>query len=114
MTVRSVYGNPHLVSDQLVQQYFDLLLRTGNRVANNKILMGLGQEDFSAEIKNINVPTLIQWGGDDQWIFPHYGEQFHQAIKNSSFIIYPGIGHIPMEEAPAETLKDLKTFLSQR
>ena len=37
-----------------------------------------------------------------------------KEISNSSLILYPGVGHIPMEEIPNKTATDVDDWLTQQ
>ena len=41
------------------------------------------------------------------------GGRWLNDVPQAKLVTYSGVGHIPMEEIPAETLKDFETFLSQ-
>lgn len=51
------------------------------------------------------------WGGKDPWIAPEKAERFKKDIAGSKIIIYPGAGHVPMEELPEPTVRDALAFL---
>ena len=59
----------------------------------------------------IDVPTLMLWGEEDKLIGPDAARWYAKAISGSTLRIYPGIGHLPQEEAPDATLADLKAWL---
>lgn len=107
-----VYGNDDLVSDDLINRYFELYLREGNRAA---FVARVKHEykDQTANIKNIQAPTLILWGKEDSWIPVQHAIRFNKEIVNSKLIIYDNAGHVPMEEIPQETALDTKAFLLQ-
>ena len=108
--LQQVYYDDSKISDALVDRYFDLLLRAGNRGAF--LARVKGETAYHHEtIKNIKNPTLIQWGKHDTWIPLKDGEQFHKDIANSQLIVYDNGGHVPMEEIPLETAKDALKFL---
>lgn len=108
--LKNVYADHGRINDALVDRYYELMLREGNRQAfidRAKTPF----EDDSHLIKSIKCPTLILWGKEDSWIPVSFGEQFHKDIAQSQLIVYPHAGHIPMEEIPTETLKDALQFL---
>jgi len=109
-TVIDVYGDPSRVTAALVDRYYELTLREGNRVALMQRMDQLapGPVERLAEIK---VPTLILWGGKDRLIPPPWGEAFHRAIPGSRLVSFPGLGHVPQEEDPAATLAALRDWL---
>ena len=38
-------------------------------------------------------------------------ERFHRDLPGSRLIIYPGVGHVPMEEIPERSARDLRAFI---
>jgi pimeloyl-ACP methyl ester carboxylesterase len=110
-SVKNVYGNPDLVSDELVDRYYDLSLREGNRGALQARFKQLSPGRLVDRMTTINVPTLIIWGGMDRLIPPEWGKQFNQDIANSQLIVFDELGHVPHEEDPQSTVLAVKRFL---
>ncbi len=111
-SVEDVYGDKSKVTKQTVQRYYDLLLRRGNREAFSEILNQLHNGNIKTGlIKNVTQPTLIMWGSHDRIIDPEDASRFQEAIKDSKMVMYPDVGHIPMEEIPIRTASDIKNFL---
>lgn len=109
-SIRDVYGDDSKVTDSLIQRYYDLSLREGNREA---LVARMNQLNYpnADQIKNIAVPTLIQWGSGDIWIPVEDGYKFEKDISGSQVKVYDGVGHVPMEEIPAESAADARSFL---
>ena len=111
MTIRQMYGDPRRLSEAVIDRYYDLILRAGNRETFGIILRGAA-EDPTAKFQAIEVPTLILWGSEDRTSPVLYAERFHRDIRHSQLIVYQGAGHVPMEEIPAETIRDTRAFLA--
>ena len=109
-TLNEVYGDTSKVSDETIDRYHQLMLREGNRAAVVSVFASLAH-DSSDKIKQLEVPTLIQWGEADKWIPLANAQKFSDDIKGSKTIIYPGVGHIPMEEIAEQSAADAKNFL---
>jgi pimeloyl-ACP methyl ester carboxylesterase len=111
-SVIDVYGDPSRVTAELVERYYELMLREGNRQALMQRMDQLapGPVERLGEIK---VPTLILWGGKDRLIPPRWGREFHAAIPGSRLVVFPELGHVPQEEDPAATLAALRDWLPQ-
>jgi pimeloyl-ACP methyl ester carboxylesterase len=109
-SVRSVYGDPSRVTPELVAHYTDMARREGNRAALRQRLIqrNTGRE---ADIKDLKLPTLILWGGQDRLIPPAYGRRFAQDIAGSKLVMFDALGHVPQEEDPAATLVPVRAFL---
>lgn len=110
-TLNEVYGDASKVSSEAIERYHQLMLREGNRTAVVSVLASLGHMNNEG-IKQLNIPTLIQWGEKDAWIPLENSQKFADDIAGSKVITYPGVGHIPMEEIPLQTAQDAKDFLS--
>jgi pimeloyl-ACP methyl ester carboxylesterase len=105
------YGDPALVNEVLVDRYYDLLLREGNRVA--MIDMFSSRRPAQHErISSIRKPTLIIWGDKDRLIDVSNAYRFQQDLPGSRLLVIPGSGHVPMEETPKEVADEIRRFLS--
>ena len=113
VSVKNVYGNPDLVTDELVNRYYDLSLREGNRNALKARFEQMSPGFLVDKLKTINVPTLIIWGGKDRLILPKFGKQFNQDIANSHLVVFNDLGHVPHEEDPQATVLAVKLFLEE-
>jgi pimeloyl-ACP methyl ester carboxylesterase len=108
--LHKMYGDPTRVTPELVERYVQLALRPGNRqafAARNRV----AQVDHSADVRQLKLPTLILWGAHDQTIPLSAAHRFAADIAGSQLIVYPELGHIPMEEEPIETAADVRRFL---
>ena len=108
--VREVFGDPDKVTDELIDRYYDMLTRRGNRdafvaLANTKYVM------HADKIKGIKAPTLIMWGSKDAWVSVKNAAAFENDLPRSKTVIYEGVGHIPMEEIPGKSVRDVHKFL---
>lgn len=108
--IEQVYFQDEKITDALVERYWELNLREGNRQAFiDRANMAFQYPiDRLAEIRT---PTLILWGEQDIWIPVTDAAVFSKNISNSQSIIYPNVGHVPMEEIPEQTAQDSLDFL---
>lgn len=114
-SVKNVYGDQSKVSPELIDRYVAMLMRKGNRqgfseVLGKTILDGIDKKE---QIKKVAVPTLIMWGDQDRILKLEDGKIFNQLITGSELIVYKGVGHVPMEEIPEQSAKDLRAFLEK-
>ena len=110
--VESAYADDSLVTDEVVERYYDLLRREDNREAIVKRMQSL-PESREDEIPELEVPTLVMWGDQDTWIPPEHAERFADDIPGAELVTYEGVGHVPMEEAPETTAPDVAEFLEE-
>lgn len=58
------------------------------------------------------IPTLILWGVDDSWVPIAAGEALRVALPDATYVVLPGVGHVPFEEAPAAFTSALQEWLA--
>jgi pimeloyl-ACP methyl ester carboxylesterase len=113
-SARNVYGNPERVTDALVDRYFELTLRAGNRQALGQRVAQIPTGDDAERIRHIKTPTLILWGGRDRLVPQEIAGRFHGDIRGSRLVVFNDLGHVPHEEDPGRTAAALEKFLSQQ
>lgn len=122
ITPRSVFeksfhgsvSNHAIITPEAIDRYWELNRYPGNRAATGARFAQYGTRSRNVEaIGSIKVPTLILWGAEDKLIPVSGAHWFAQRIAGSTKIVYPGIGHLPMEEAPDRSAADLDAFLSK-
>jgi pimeloyl-ACP methyl ester carboxylesterase len=109
-SVKAVYGDPAKVTPALVNLYYDISLRAGNR----KALLRRLEQGYTGDTQTLGqlkLPTLILWGGRDRLIPLEFGERFARDIGGSKLVVFDGLGHVPHEEDPAATVAEVKRFL---
>lgn len=116
-SIENVYADKSKVTEVLVDRYFELSLREGNRQAfidrmsefRNKGIINVK----TAQIKDLSMPTLIIWGDKDLLIPLEVGEKFHADLPNDTLVVFKNLGHTPMEEEATKTVAAVKDFLKR-
>jgi len=62
--------------------------------------------------KNINIPTLIIWGDNDDVTPVKSGEKIHSLIKNSELFIIKDAGHMSFVDHPEIFIEQVIKFIS--
>ncbi len=112
-SVLSVYADDSKVDEALIDRYYDLTLRQGNRRALNRRLQEMDNTSDQTQIKELDLPTLIIWGAQDDLIPVENATLFHRDITHSQIKIFDDLGHVPHEEDPVATVKVATEFLKQ-
>jgi pimeloyl-ACP methyl ester carboxylesterase len=110
-SLRNTYGDPSRVSAALVDRYYELTLREGNRPALAQRFAQAPHGLHAARIQGLRVPTLILWGGRDRLIPPDHAARFNRDIPGSRLVVFPDLGHVPHEEDPLRTGAAVREFL---
>jgi len=112
-SVRNVFGHPERVTPELVDRYFAMTVRAGNRRA---LIQRMAQPRWGADtsaLKTLRQPTLILWGGQDRLIPPAAGDRFDADIPDSRLVVFADLGHVPQEEDAARALQPVLEFLAR-
>jgi pimeloyl-ACP methyl ester carboxylesterase len=109
-SLEDAFYNKALVTEKMVEQYHDMLLREGNRAAVLELFRHPMKPD-ATKIKMITQPTLIIWGKEDQLISYKNAALFKQDIQISQVLVLDKVGHIPMEEAPNQVAVAILKFI---
>jgi len=112
--LKQVYAKPERITDTLIDHYYEMQLRPGNRKAAQKLfdfaLPYLKKEPVGLE--KLTMPTLLMWGEQDRWFPMSHFARWRQAVPHAQSVTYSDAGHMAMEEIPAKSVKDLKRFLA--
>ncbi len=101
-----------VASEAVVDRYWELLRYPGNRRATLARFSQPYDPLSAADIATVKVPTLILWGEEDRIIPVEAGHWLAATLPDNRLVTYPGIGHLPHEEAAAQTLGDLEPWLA--
>jgi pimeloyl-ACP methyl ester carboxylesterase len=106
------FGDPAKLTDQIIDRFWDLLRAPGNRHATLERLRQYKISDPKDLLRQIVMPVLLLWGTKDQLIPVANAQDYLRDMPQATLKLYDGVGHVPMEESPEPTLRDLRTFLA--
>ena len=112
-SVENVYFDKSKVTDELVDRYFELTLREGNRTAFVDRIKSKNDSTAYRKIKSIKHPTLVLWGAEDYLVPVENAYRFHEDLANDTLVIIKNSGHVPMDESPAESVAAVISFLGK-
>ena len=110
-SIRETAAAPDFATPEMVDRYWELLRFPGNRRAAAKSLMTDRESQYADRLGEITAPTLILWGAEDRLVRPSAAETFNERIPQSEAIVFPNVGHLPMEEAPDASANAIRRFL---
>lgn len=80
---------------------------------HSKILAQLAESpllETQYQDRALATPTLIVWGCEDQILHPAGAKTLQALFPNSRVHLMPGVGHLPMLEAPQQTALDYLSY----
>lgn len=113
-SVKNVYADKSKVTEALIDRYFDLSLRSGNRQALVDRMQMPFDSSMVEQIKTIDQPTLILWGAQDGLIPLESAYRFQKDLPNDTLVVLENSGHVPMEEDPEESLAGVLGFIANK
>ncbi|MEQ1863465.1 MAG: alpha/beta hydrolase [Micropepsaceae bacterium] len=110
--LKTAIADDTLVTPAMVDRYWELNRRAGTRAATLKRFQTPFDNFIEQNASKIATPTLMLWGDVDTLTPRDMGEAYNAAIKGSKLIVYNNVGHVPMEEAPEQSARAVREFLS--
>lgn len=111
----SRFGDPSRVNDKLIDQWYEMWMREGQRAAILARLRSYSSADIVKVTAAVQVPTLILWGEKNPQAPVEQAEELRRMLSSApgvTIITYPGIGHMAAEEAGPAIARDIQTWLA--
>jgi pimeloyl-ACP methyl ester carboxylesterase len=105
-------SNQAVVTPAAVDRYWELLRYPGNRAATAERFSTPRKGFTDKDLASIKARTLILWGEEDKLISVEGARWFAKGIVGSELKTYPGIGHLPQEEAAEQSANDANLFVT--
>jgi len=109
---------PNCFSDNFMMKnkprYKEVLIRSKSNSqigVKGGLLAMAGRTDTTAYLPNISIPTLVICGEEDKLTPPAVMKQLAEIIKNSTFVVIAGAGHMAPIEASDIVSESIKEFL---
>jgi abhydrolase domain-containing protein 6 len=71
------------------------------------------EPSLAGRLETIQVPALILWGKKDRLLPVSDATRFNELLPNSRMVIFEGLGHLPMAEAPVKSAVPFRVFWSE-
>lgn len=107
------YGDPKRLTEATVKRYHDLMLAPGGRAALLARMEQTVLTDPATRLPQIGAPVLLLWGKKDRLIPFSNSADYTRLLQDSRLVAFKDLGHVPMEEDPAQSIAALKEFLAE-
>lgn len=71
------------------------------------------ERPLDGRLGEIDVPTIIFWGEEDQLLHVSAATFQNERIAGSELVVFEGVGHVPMIERPWATAQHHRDFLAR-
>jgi pimeloyl-ACP methyl ester carboxylesterase len=112
--LKSRFGDPDRVDDRLIDQWYEMWLREGQRAAILARLRTYSSADLARVTAGVRVPTLILWGEKNPQAPVAQAEELRKMLSSApevQVITYPGVGHMAADEAGPIIARDVRAYL---
>lgn len=110
----SAYGDKDKLTDEVIDRWHDMWLREGQRAAQLKRLAQYDSGDLEGIAARVRAPTLLLWGEANPQAEVEQAyelEEMLTGVPSLMLVIYPGVGHMAVQEAGAEIAVDVRRWL---
>jgi pimeloyl-ACP methyl ester carboxylesterase len=111
MSLEPAYADPKHLTPAVVTRYRDMMLAPGDRAAMIARMQQVMLADPVPILQKIQTPTLLLWGEQDAMIPFSNAADYQRAMPHVTLVRLPKLGHVPFEEAPADSLVPVERFL---
>ncbi len=114
--LRQVFHDHARLTPEREEEYLHPLRRPEWLRAMPALLASRGRElqAFPDLLRRVRAPAVVVWGREDAWIPVTHAARFQELLPGARTVILEACGHVPQEERPLETLRELRAHLSPR
>ena len=112
--LRSGFGDDSRLTEEQIDRWYDLWMREGQRKAQLDRLSQYQSGDIEQMIRELQPRTLLLWGEANTTAKFEQAAEFQHlldGVESLTFISYPGVGHMAVQEDGQTSGKDVRTFL---
>jgi pimeloyl-ACP methyl ester carboxylesterase len=111
--VAIVFHDKSRVTEEYVRKQWAMKMEANDGFTQRSIWSSpkLAGEVVGKRLKEITIPTLVVWGGDDEIVPLEQGRGYAAGIDGAKLVIVPECGHAPSAEKPKEFLAAALPFL---
>lgn len=109
----ATFYNPEVASKALIDEVYDIVNDRNKAIRIIATSKSAVRHNLGDNLHEIEAPTLLIWGREDNVTPAFVGEKFHELIKNSKLVFVEECGHAPMMEHPDIFNQHLESFLNE-
>ena len=110
-SLEPAYADPSMLTDKLIDRFDDLIRAPGARQALLDRMRQTVLVDPRPLLTAIRAPTLLVWGARDAMIPVANSADYLKWVPNVRLVSFARAGHLPQEEAAAESASAAERFL---
>lgn len=110
----NVFYDPKVATKELVDDIFETVSQRGRVIRILSIAKSAIRHNMAKDLPNMNVPTCIIWGKQDEVTPPEVAEDFHELLPDSDLFWIDECGHAAMMEHPDKFNAFLQKWMNEK
>lgn len=111
---QDVFYDPEVATKDIVDEVYATVNDRNKLVKTLAIAKSAIRHNMAKDLPNMDTPTCIIWGKNDNVTPPEVAEEFHELLPNSDLYWIDKCGHAAMMEKPNEFNTILNSWLTKR
>jgi len=111
---QNVFYDPEVATKEIVDDVYETLNDRGKLVRTLAIAKSAIRHNMAKDLPNMETPTCIIWGKQDNVTPPEVAEDFQKLLPNAELYWIDKCGHAAMMEHPEEFNKLLHHWLKEK
>lgn len=111
---QDVFYDPAVATKEIVDEVYETVNDRNKLIKTLAIAKSAIRHNMSKDLPNMQVPTCIIWGKNDNVTPPEVAEEFNQLLPDSELHWIDKCGHAAMMEHPDEFNKIMGEWLQKR
>ncbi len=111
--VAKTFFDPSHVTEELLDDVIDIINDRDKAVRLIRFARSVEKRSIRDDLGDIQAPTLLVWGKQDEITPPDVARMFHEGISDSELHFVDKCGHVPMQEQPDIFNAHMIDFLSR-
>ncbi|WP_040606110.1 alpha/beta fold hydrolase [Salisaeta longa] len=107
------FYDPKHATDELIDKMLNVLDDRGRAIRLIKIARSADKEIVTDRLGELNMPTLLVWGANDEITPPDVGREFQERMPQATLHFIDKCGHAPMIEHPKQFNAYVLDFLEE-
>lgn len=111
---QDVFYNPEVATKEIVDEVYETVNDRNKLIKTLAIAKSAIRHNMAKDLPNMDTPTCIIWGENDNVTPPEVAKEFHELLPDSDLFWIDKCGHAAMMEHPETFNKILNSWLESR
>jgi len=111
---QDVFYDPEVATQEIIDDVYSVVNDRSKLIRTLSIAKSAIRHNMSKDLPQMNTPTCIIWGEQDEVTPPHVAKDFDKLLPDSELFWIDKCGHAAMMEHPDEFNTILHTWLEKR